>query len=301
MAEHFDLIIVGGGPAGLTAALYARRAGKSVLLLEKERFGGQIASSPLVENYPGIPAVSGAALADALYEQAAALGTRIELEEVLEVQNEAARKTVVTEYGTYFCSALILATGMKHRRLGLPREETLAGISYCAVCDGSFYQGRDVAVCGGGNTALSDALFLSDLCRQVTVIHRREEFRGDHLLETELTKRPNVAFVLSSIITELRGEKELTGLLLRDTRTGEERVLPVSGLFEAVGQMPERRLSESLVAVDEAGFVRAGEACTTALSGVFVAGDCRTKEIRQLTTAAADGAVAALAACRFCR
>ena len=176
--EHFDILIVGGGPAGLTAAIYARRAGRSVLLLEKESFGGQIASSPRVENFPGLMSVSGAELADRLYNQAEALGARLELEEVLEVR-DGPRKTVVTDYGSYDCSALILATGMKRRTLDLPGEDTMAGISFCAVCDGSFYQGRDVAVCGGGNTALQDALFLSDLCRHVTLVHRRSTVPGD--------------------------------------------------------------------------------------------------------------------------
>ena len=300
MSGNFDLIIVGGGPAGLTAAIYARRAGRTVLLLEKESFGGQIASSPRVENYPGLPSVSGAALADALYAQAEALGARIELEEVRELRGGDV-KTVVTDYGTYTCRALILATGMKHRTLGLPREDTLTGISYCAVCDGSFYKGEDVAVCGGGNTALTDALFLSELCRRVTVIHRREEFRGDLLLKEELERRPNVDFAFSSVVEELLGDKALTGLVLKHIQTGETRLLPVSGLFEAVGQIPEKELIRSLLPVDASGFVQSDESCVTSLPGVFVAGDCRAKEVRQLTTATADGAVAALAACRYCR
>jgi len=299
MANHFDIVIVGGGPAGLTAAVYARRAGKSVLLLEKEGFGGQIASSPRVENFPGIPAVSGAELADRLYSQAEALGARMELEEVAELRDGAV-KTVVTNYGSYSCTALILATGMKHRTLGLPREETLSGISYCAVCDGAFYKGKDVAVCGGGNTALADALFLSDLCRHVTLIHRRDEFRGDPILVEQLQKRDNVSFALSTVVEELLGETALSGLRLRNTETGVVMVLPADGLFEAVGQLPERALAESLVRVDDAGFIAAGENCVTPVPGVFAAGDCRTKEVRQLTTACADGTAAAIAACRYC-
>ena len=188
MAEHFDILIIGGGPAGLTAALYARRAGKSVLVLEKAAVGGQIASSPRVENFPGILSVSGAELADRLYEQADRAGARIELEEVLEVR-DGTPKTVVTDYGSYTCDALILATGMKHRSLGLPGEDTLSGISYCAVCDGAFYAGKDVAVAGGGNTAVQDALFLSELCRHVTVIHRRDTFRADPVLVDALKRR----------------------------------------------------------------------------------------------------------------
>lgn len=299
-SPHFDIIITGGGPAGLTAAIYARRAGKTVLLLEKEGFGGQIASSPRVENFPGLPAVSGAELSERLYGQAEALGARIELEEVLEVR-DGAPKTVVTDYGAYTCTALILATGMRHRSLGLPGEETLSGISFCAVCDGAFSAGKDVAVVGGGNTALQDALFLSELCRHVTVIHRRGVFRGDPILVEALQARPNVSFALDTMVSALEGERgALTALTLRNTATGAVSTLPVSGLFEAVGHLPERKLAESLTGVDGEGFVIAGEDCVTPVSGVFVAGDCRAKAVRQLTTACADGAVAALAACQWC-
>lgn len=300
MSEQFDIIIVGGGPAGLTAALYARRAGKSVLLLEKESFGGQIASSPRVDNYPGLPGISGAELADRFYEQAEAQGARIELEEVQHVTLHGGSCTVTTDYGTYEGTVLILATGLHHRQLGLEREATMAGISYCAVCDGSFYKDQDVAVCGGGNTALGDALFLSGLCKSVTVIHRRDEFRGEKSLVDTLKKRDNVTFVLHSVVECLQGDDSLTSLTLRNLQSDAISHLPVSALFEAVGQKPERRLSESLVSVDDAGFVRASEDCKTSRPGVFVAGDCRTKDVRQLTTALSDGAAAAIAACQFC-
>ena len=300
MNEHFDILIVGGGPAGLTAAIYARRAGKSVLVLEQEAFGGQIASSPRVDNFPGCYGVSGAELAERLFSQAEALGARLELEEVQAVQ-AGTPHTVTTDYGTYTASALILATGMKHRTLGLPGEDTLAGISYCAVCDGAFYAGKDVAVCGGGNTALQDALFLSTICRNVTVIHRRDAFRGDPILAEALAKRENVAFRMNTVITALRGQDALTGLSLRDTVTGAAAELSVSGLFQAVGQQPQTQLAASLGLTRTDGFLPAGEDCVTAVPGVFVAGDCRAKAIRQLTTACADGAVAALAACQYCR
>lgn len=299
MNEHFDIVIVGGGPAGLTAAIYARRAGRSVLVLEREAFGGQIASSPRVDNFPGCYGVSGAELSERLFSQAEALGARVELEEALSIQIGAPH-TVVTDYGGYTASAVILATGMKHRTLGLPGEDALAGVSFCAVCDGAFYAGRDVAVAGGGNTALQDALFLSDLCRHVTVIHRRDSFRGDPILAEALSKRNNVTLLMNTVITALRGEGSLSGLALRDTVTGAESELAADGLFQAVGQQPQTALAASLGLTAPDGFLPAGEDCRTGVPGVFTAGDCRAKAVRQLTTACADGAVAALAACAWC-
>lgn len=297
---HFDIIVIGGGPAGLTAAIYTRRMGRTVLVLEREGFGGQIAVSPRVENYPGFTAVSGVELADKLFEQASNLGADIELENVISVQNGLV-KTVTTDYGVYTCTALILATGMKHRKLGLEGEEALAGISYCAVCDGAIYQGKDVAVCGGGNTALQDALFLSKLCRQVTIIHRRDSFRGDPFLAEKLNERKNVSFCMSTVITELEEtDGRLSGLRLQKIDTKEDFRISVNALFEAVGQQPEAKLSGSLVKIDEAGFIIAEEDCLTSIPGIFAAGDCRTKSVRQLTTACADGSVAALAACKYC-
>lgn len=296
--EHFDIVIVGGGPAGLTAAIYARRAGKTVLVLERSSIGGQIASSPRVDNFPGIPGISGVELAAHLYTQAEAQGARVELEEVSEIRDGAV-KTVITEYGAYTCSALILATGMTHRSLNLPGEDTLAGISYCAVCDGAFYAGQDVAVCGGGNTALQEAIYLSDICRQVTLIHRRDAFRADAVLVEAVRKLHNVTLLPDTVVCALSGEDTLTGLTLKNTRTGASSSLAVSGLFLAVGQQPEGRLAQMLGVSDEDGFIPAGEDCRTSVPGVFAAGDCRTKEIRQMVTACSDGAVAALAACQY--
>ena len=281
MDQYFDIIIVGGGPAGLTAAVYARRAGKSVLLLERESFGGQIASSPKVENFPGLPAVSGAELAERLYSQAEALGTRIELEEALEIQSGTPSR-VVTDYGAYTAGAVILAAGMRRRTLGLAGEDRLA-------------------VAGGGSTALQDALYLADICRHVTVIHRRSDFRADPILVERAEKTANLTLLRSTVVEALEGSERLTGLTLRNTAVGEVSHLPVSALFQAVGLLPESRLARSLgVPVDEAGFIAAGEDCLTPIPGIFAAGDLRAKEVRQLTTACADGAVAALSACRFC-
>jgi thioredoxin reductase (NADPH) len=299
MSEHFDVIIVGGGPAGLTAAVYARRAGKSALVLEKETFGGQIAASPKVENFPGFSAISGTELAQRLYAQADGLGARMELEAVEHIV-PGRPHTVTTDYGTYTCSALVLATGMKHRSLGLAGEDTLPGVSFCAVCDGAFYAGKDVAVCGGGNTALQNALFLADLCRQVTLIHRRSDFRADPILTKAVTARHNIVCRMETAVTALHGGDALTGLTLRNTTTGEESHLPAAALFEAVGQQPEGTLSRALGLMERDGFIAAGEDCVTSCPGVFAAGDCRNKGVRQLTTACADGAVAALAACLWC-
>ena len=297
----YDILIVGGGPAGLTAATYARRAGKSVLVIEKNAFGGQITWSPKVENFPGFLSLSGTELGDRLLEQAMEQGAEAELEEVVGVSVGAdGVKTVQCESGAQFQGrALIIAVGAKPRMLGLPREEALVGngVCFCAVCDGAFYAGQDVAVCGGGNAALQDALLLSEKCRRVTLIHRRDSFRGEQKLVEALRKRDNVDFLLNAQITGLLGENELSGLTL--SQNDETRTLPVSGLFVAVGHQPDNAVFTELLDLDAAGYAQAGEDCLTKSAGVFVAGDCRAKGGRQLTTAAADGSVAALAACRY--
>lgn len=297
----YDILIIGGGPAGLTAATYARRAGKSVLVIEKNAFGGQITWSPKVENFPGILSLSGTELGDRLLEQAMEQGAEAELEEVVGVSVGAdGVKTVQCESGAQFQGrALIIAVGAKPRMLGLPREEALVGngVCFCAVCDGAFYAGQDVAVCGGGNAALQDALLLSEKCRRVTLIHRRDSFRGEQKLVEALRKRDNVDFLLNAQITGLLGENELSGLTL--SQNDETRTLPVSGLFVAVGHQPDNAVFTELLDLDAAGYAQAGEDCLTKSAGVFVAGDCRAKGVRQLTTAAADGSVAALAACRY--
>ena len=297
----YDILIIGGGPAGLTAATYARRAGKSVLVIEKNAFGGQITWSPKVENFPGFLSLSGTELGDRLLEQAMEQGAEAELEEVVGVSIGAdGVKTVQCESGAQFQGrALIIAVGAKPRMLGLPREEALVGngVCFCAVCDGAFYAGQDVAVCGGGNAALQDALLLSEKCRRVTLIHRRDSFRGEQKLVEALRKRDNVDFLLNAQITGLLGENELSGLTL--SQNDETRTLPVSGLFVAVGHQPDNAVFTELLDLDAAGYAQAGEDCLTKSAGVFVAGDCRAKGVRQLTTAAADGSVAALAACRY--
>ena len=297
----YDILIVGGGPAGLTAATYARRAGKSVLVIEKNAFGGQITWSPKVENFPGFVSVSGAELGDRLLEQAMEQGAEVELDEVTVVSvRPDGIKTVACDSGAVFEGrALIAAVGAKPRMLGLAREEELvgSGVGFCAVCDGAFYKGKDVAVSGGGNSALQDALLLSEKCRRVYLIHRRDAFRGEQKLVEALEKRENVEFVLRASVAELLGDGELTGVVVE--QDGQRRELPVAGLFVAIGHAPDNGIFSGLMELDRAGYAASGEDCLTATPGVFVAGDCRAKGVRQLTTAAADGAVAALAACRY--
>jgi thioredoxin reductase (NADPH) len=297
-----DILIIGAGTAGLTAGIYAARAGKSATILESTTYGGQIINTPDIENYPGIAHVSGFEFAQNLYEQAKALGVEVEFEEVSSITDEGEEKHVLTASGkTYECRAVILATGAKNRPLGLDREKELVGrgISYCATCDGMFFRGKDTAVNGGGNTALGDALYLSGICHKVYLIHRRDQFRGVETDVEKLKERGNVEFVLNSTVTALKGDQQLTGIDVTNKLTGEVREIPVSALFVAIGQIPDSRAFSSLVKVDDKGYIVAGEDCHTSREGIFAAGDCRTKSLRQLTTAAADGAVAATAACEY--
>ncbi len=297
-----DVIIIGAGPAGLSAAIYVQRAGKTALVLEAMTYGGQIINTPEVENYPGIKSISGFEFATALYEQATGLGAEILFDRVDKIEDMGELKKVITAGGKeYTAKAVILATGAKNRRLGIDREETLigSGVSYCATCDGAFFRGKPVAVNGGGNTALEDAMFLSNYCSKVYVIHRREGFRGEPATLELLKAKENVEFVLNATVTRLIGEPKLSAVEVTDKITGETRELTVDGLFVAIGQTPENKPFEDVVDLDPAGYIAAGEDCLTKTPGIFTAGDCRTKSVRQLTTAASDGAVAALAACSF--
>ena len=296
----YDLIIVGGGPAGLTAAVYARRAGKSVLVIEKNTFGGQITWSPRVENFPGFVSVSGAELGDLMTNQAMEQGAEVELEEVTAIRDDGDHKTVLCASGAQFeARSVILAVGARPRPLGVEREEELvgSGVNYCAVCDGAFYAGLPVAVVGGGNSALQDAMLLSETCSKVYLIHRRDSFRGEQALADALAQKENVEFVLNASVAELLGDDALTGVVVE--QDGARRTLAVEGVFVAVGHMPQNGAFENLVALDARGYADSGEDCVTAAPGVFVAGDCRRKTVRQLTTATADGAVAALAAVHY--
>lgn len=297
----YDIIIIGAGPAGLTAAIYARRAGKTVLVLEKETFGGQITFSPKVENYPGFQVLSGTELADKMTEQMLALGAEAEPATVVGIRDAGYTKYVMTDTGEYEAKSVIIATGSRHRRLGLPREEELIGhgVSFCAVCDGSFYAGRTVAVIGGGNTALQEAMLLSEICRHVYIIQNLPRLTGEGQLCEAVAARKNVTILYRSVVEEYIGEPELSGLLVRKTEDDTQARIAVDGVFVAIGQVPENEAFADMVTLDKHGYVVSDEHCLTGKAGIFVAGDCRTKEIRQVTTATADGAVAALAAVRY--
>ncbi|MBQ9959624.1 MAG: FAD-dependent oxidoreductase [Oscillospiraceae bacterium] len=298
----YDIVIVGSGPAGLTAAVYARRAGKTVLVLEKEAFGGQITHSPKVENYPGFLEMSGNEFAEKLMEQAMAQGADLDLGEVVCVTDEGHLKTVRTAEGeSYSARAVIIAAGSKHRPLGVAREEELVGngISYCAVCDGAFYAGQHVAVIGGGNSALQEAVMLAERCSRVTVVQNLAFLTGEQQLADKLYAMDNVDFIYSSVVEQLVGEEQLTALVLYNSDTATRTTLEVDGVFVAIGQLPENEPFKDVCEVAMNGYIEAGENCLTRTPGVFVAGDCRQKGVRQITTATGDGAVAAVAACRY--
>lgn len=295
-----DIIIIGAGPAGLTAAIYALRAGKSVLLLEAKAYGGQIVNTPDIENYPGLKHVSGFEYATTLYEQASAFGAELKYESAVSIEDKGDTKIVSTDSGEkYECSAVIIATGAKNRHIGIEKEEELTGrgVSYCATCDGAFFRGKDVAVYGGGNTALSDALFLSNYCRTVYIIHRRDRFRGSDADVLKVKAKENIRFVLDSVVESLKGDNVLSAVTVKNVKTGELKDIEVNGLFVAIGQEPDNKAFENVAELDEKGYILSPESCRTKTKGIYTAGDCRVKEVRQLTTAAADGAVAALAAC----
>lgn len=299
--KMYDIGIIGGGTAGMTAAIYGQRAGKRTIIIEGGNFGGQITSSPNVENYPGIASVSGSEFSMNLLDQAMKLGAETVVERVTGIEEEDGIKVIETTGKAYPCSSVILATGVTHRHLAVPGEERLtgAGVSYCATCDGMFFRGREVAVVGGGSTALQDAEFLSNYCSKVYLIHRRDEFRGESNIVKRLEEKENVEFILNTVVKEINGKDMVESLTLLNRKTVGKTELPVAGIFVAIGQIPQNDIFAETVKLDGDGFILAAEDCVTSHPGIFAAGDCRTKEVRQLTTAAADGAVAALAACKY--
>ena len=292
----YDIIIIGGGPAGLTAALYAKRANKSVLVIEKATFGGQITFSPKVENIPGFLSLSGNEFAEKMIEQVLEQGADVEMAEVTGISKNDTF-TVHTDSGDFEGKTVIVATGAKHRMLGLPREEQFVGegISFCAVCDGAFYEGKTVAVIGGGNSALQEAILLSDLAKKVYVVQNLEFLTGEEKLQEQLKAKDNVEIILGTVVKELLGDTELVGIKV-ENQVGELRTLDIDGMFVAIGLVPQNEPFAEHIALNNWGYAEAGEDCKTSSEGIFVAGDCRSKRIRQVATAAADGAIAALAA-----
>lgn len=290
----YDIIIIGAGPAGLTAAIYARRGGKKTLVLEGKTYGGQIINTLDIENYPAEPKISGLELAKKMYTQAKDLGAEIEYEKVVEIVDNGETKLVKTEEGEYETKAVIIATGTDYRRLGLENEEKLTGrgVSYCATCDGALFKDKEVAVAGGGNGALHEALYLADIVSKVYLIHRREELRGDEILVKKLEEKGNVEFILGSNVTKINGEEKLESIEINN-----ERTIEVSCLFIAIGREPKNDFISAKK--DENGYIEAGEDCKTSIDGIFVAGDTRTKSTRQIVTATSDGAIAATAAIKY--
>lgn len=296
----YDIVIIGAGPAGLTAATYSLRAGKTVLVIEKAGFGGQVAFSPKIENFPGIVSVSGSELAERLVEQPLELGAETAFGKVTGIHGTPGSFTVTTEDEKYACKAIIIASGAKHRRLNVEGEDTFAGngISYCAVCDGAFFASQNVAIVGGGNSALQEAVLLSDICESVTIIQNLPFLTGEARLQEILNERKNVRIITSVTVDRLFGGEALEGAVIRHAETGETETVSCTGLFVAIGLEPQNAAFADVVALDEQGYIIAGEDCRTSADGICAAGDCRTKSVRQITTAAADGAVASVAVCR---
>lgn len=301
----YDILVVGGGPAGMTAAIYAARAGRSVLLLEGGSFGGQIVNSQLVENYPGTPDIGGWELADRMVSQMRAVGVETASARVTGLERLSdGGFSVRTDRGEgYAACAVILATGVGHRKLGVPGEEALIGrgVSFCATCDGMFFRRREVAVVGGGNTAVQDALVLAEFCSRVYLIHRRDGFRAEERLMERLRQNERIELLTDTVVTAMQGEQRLESLTLHNVKTGEARDLTVAGVFEAIGNLPQNAAFADLVELDADGYIVTDRDCRTSCAGIFAAGDCCQKTVRQLTTATADGTVAALSAVDWVR
>lgn len=292
----YDIIIIGAGPAGLTAALYALRANKNVLIFESASYGGKIINAKVVENYPGIEKISGIDFANRLYEQVKKLGAKIVYEKVINIINDTPKK-VITINGSYETKAIIIATGLQNRKLNLDREANLIGkgISYCATCDGTFFKNKNVAVVGGGNTAIMDALYLADICKKVFVIYRNEQIKAEAITLNKLKEKNNVEFILNTNITKIEGTDKLSSVEITN-KSGEIKSLEIEGLFIAIGQESQIKDITDELNTDEFGYIITDEDCKTNIEGIYAAGDNRKKQIRQLTTAASDGTIAALTA-----
>ena len=297
----YDIVIIGGGPAGMTAALYALRGEKKVLILEKLGLGGQIVTSNEVENYPAVKSISGEQFADNLSEQIKSLGAECTFETAIEIGRNGKEFIVMTSEKSYPCKSVIIATGTHHRGLELEAEEkyTGKGVSYCALCDGAFFKNKTVAVVGGGNTALHDAVYLASVCKKVYLIHRRDELRGEKSLAKRLKEFDNVEFILNSSVTDIDGNGRVEKIEIVNNKTNTKTCVDVDGVFIAVGSQPQNEPFKTTVELDDYGYIVAGEDCRTNVEGIFAAGDCRGKSLRQLTTAVSDGAAAAVGAMNF--
>ena len=300
----YDMVIIGSGPAGLTAAIYAARAMLKTIVIEQAMVsGGQVLNTAEVDNYPGLPGVNGFDLGMQLREHADRLGAEFAEDTVQEIRTEGTVKQVIGSEGTYETRTIVLATGADHRKLGVPGEERLAGsgVSYCATCDGAFFKGKDVVVAGGGDAALEDGILLARTCRKVMVVHRRDTFRGAKSLQKELFACPNVEILWNTTVEEIRGEERVESVLLKNRKSGAVSERSTDGVFIAVGISPNSSLADGRLQRDENGYICAGEDTETSVPGIFAAGDVRTKELRQIITAAADGACAVASAERYLR
>ena len=304
MGKKYDVAIIGGGPAGLTAGIYAARAGKSTAVIERGLIGGQITFTDSIDNFPAAPGMNGAEYAMKIQSQAESFGAEIIMDEITEVtapETEGGTFKIKGNSDEYEATAVVLATGLDNRKMGISGEDGLIsrGISFCAVCDGAFFRNKEVAVYGGGNTAVEDAAFLANICSKVTIIHRRDRFRAEQAVVDELKALDNVEFVMTSNVVGVNGDKALESITVKNNETGETRDIAVSALFVAIGKIPNGKPFANLVATDEAGYFEIGESCEAGTPGVFVAGDGRAKELKQLTTAVSDGSIAATKACNY--
>ena len=304
MGKKYDVAIIGGGPAGLTAGIYAARAGKSTAVIERGLIGGQITFTDSIDNFPAAPGMNGAEYAMKIQSQAESFGAEIIMDEITEVtapETEGGTFKIKGNSDEYEATAVVLATGLDNRKMGISGEDGLIsrGISFCAVCDGAFFRNKEVAVYGGGNTAVEDAAFLANICSKVTIIHRRDRFRAAQAVVDELKALDNVEFVMTSNVVGVNGDKALESITVKNNETGETRDIDVSALFVAIGKIPNGKPFANLVATDEAGYFDIGETCEASTPGVFVAGDGRSKELKQLTTAVSDGSIAATKACHY--
>lgn len=297
----YDIVIIGSGPAGLTAAIYAKRANLNVLVIEKEAFGGLITHSPKIENYPGFNSLSGLELADKFMDQAMNLGVLFEFDEIIKINKENSLFKLQGNNNEYISKTIIIATGSKHRTLKLNNEEKLVGhgISYCAVCDGPFYSGQDVTIIGGGNSAMQEALLLSTYCKSVTVIQNLGFFTGEDSLAEQINKTENICVNFNKTVIKLVGEDKLTAIVLKDAITNEESVFETNSIFVAIGQEANNQAFTNVCTLDEHGFIISNDTCNTDEEGIYVAGDCRQKGVRQIVTASSDGSIAALQAIKY--